>query len=308
METEFGVYIITNLINGKFYIGSSIHLSDRKNTHFRELEQGIHDNNHLQKAYNKYGKDNFTFKIIEYIECRENVIPREQYWIDYFLSATKRENLYNICLIAGSCAGVKRSEESKKLYSLAKMGDKNPMKRADVRAKKSASSKGYVTPEFVKEKIRVSNSGEKNHNFGKFGKESACYGSRRTKKVKNILSNMAKKRWQRPEYVSKRKEISLKKRIDMIGKRFERLTVIAFSGIKRIGKNNKLVLLYECRCDCGNICIVYGSKLRSGWTKSCGCLQKEMQKINGQKLNEYNMSQLKSQEIVYNRSESLPAL
>ena len=37
-------------------------------------------------------------------------------------------------------------------------------------------------------------------------------------------------------------------------------------------------LWYRCRCQCGNITHVRGSLLRSGNTKSCGCLQAEIQK------------------------------
>ena len=32
---------------------------------------------------------------------------------------------------------------------------------------------------------------------------------------------------------------------------------------------------WQCQCDCGNICEVKGSALRSGNTQSCGCLHKE---------------------------------
>lgn len=35
---------------------------------------------------------------------------------------------------------------------------------------------------------------------------------------------------------------------------------------------------YECLCDCGNNCVVDGGKLKSGHSKSCGCLRKENKK------------------------------
>jgi hypothetical protein len=55
----------------------------------------------------------------------------------------------------------------------------------------------------------------------------------------------------------------------MIGKRFGRLTVIESGGVS---KNRKL--LWICQCDCGNITKpIVGSNLRSGTTKSCGCLR-----------------------------------
>lgn len=55
------------------------------------------------------------------------------------------------------------------------------------------------------------------------------------------------------------------------GRRFGRLTVIERS--KTIIPKN---VLWVCKCDCGNILEVAGNSLRSGNTKSCGCLKLEM--------------------------------
>ena len=61
------------------------------------------------------------------------------------------------------------------------------------------------------------------------------------------------------------------RKIDMIGKRFGRLTVIEESS-KRVGKS----ITYICRCDCGNVTKpIQGANLRNGNTKSCGCLHEE---------------------------------
>lgn len=54
---------------------------------------------------------------------------------------------------------------------------------------------------------------------------------------------------------------------NMIGKRFGHWEVLELSG-KTDKRQNKY---YICRCDCGNIADVAGYKLRSGWSKSCGC-------------------------------------
>ena len=54
--------------------------------------------------------------------------------------------------------------------------------------------------------------------------------------------------------------------IDMLGKKFTRLTVIEHDHVD--DKNHHY---WKCRCDCGNVIVVDGSKLRSGDTKSCGC-------------------------------------
>jgi hypothetical protein len=51
-----------------------------------------------------------------------------------------------------------------------------------------------------------------------------------------------------------------------IGAVFVRLTVIRY-----LGSNPHKKALYECGCECGKTLIVIGSKLRSGWSRSCGC-------------------------------------
>ena len=60
-----GIYKITNLKNGKFYIGSSKDIERRWWEHTNELDKNIHINKKLQNAWNFYGKDNFKFEIIE---------------------------------------------------------------------------------------------------------------------------------------------------------------------------------------------------------------------------------------------------
>lgn len=60
-----------------------------------------------------------------------------------------------------------------------------------------------------------------------------------------------------------------------IGKRYGRLVVTRFVGIDRFSQS-----IFECKCDCGNIVKVKLTKLRSGSTRSCGCLQREIASEN----------------------------
>jgi hypothetical protein len=59
-------------------------------------------------------------------------------------------------------------------------------------------------------------------------------------------------------------------RIDMVGQRYGRLVVTAYHSTV----NNKKAY-WLCNCDCGQTTVVHGTKLRSGHTKSCGCLNRE---------------------------------
>lgn len=70
-----GIYKIVNKLNNKYYLGSSKNFHVRKLKHFNELRKGKHHNIYLQRAFNKYGEENFEFIILE--EC-ENTFEREQ--------------------------------------------------------------------------------------------------------------------------------------------------------------------------------------------------------------------------------------
>lgn len=56
-----------------------------------------------------------------------------------------------------------------------------------------------------------------------------------------------------------------------VGKRFGRLFVEELHSIDDRGRRKFL-----CQCDCGNKTVVNGSALKSGYTKSCGCLWREI--------------------------------
>ena len=65
--------------------------------------------------------------------------------------------------------------------------------------------------------------------------------------------------------------------IDLTGQRFGKLFVLE-RDFEYQKKNNYDKPYWKCVCDCGNIVIVNGKSLRSGATKSCGCLSKEQAK------------------------------
>lgn len=129
-----GVYQIQSVINSKRYVGSAVNLRRRKIIHFSLLKKQDHFNIHLKNHYNKYGKADLQFSILEYC-VKEKLIEREQYYID----TLKPE--FNILPTAGSWLGVKHSEETKR--------------------KMSKTQKGKIVSEETKRKIRESNIGKK---------------------------------------------------------------------------------------------------------------------------------------------------
>ncbi|WP_407891623.1 alcohol dehydrogenase [Lacticaseibacillus sp. N501-2] len=63
------------------------------------------------------------------------------------------------------------------------------------------------------------------------------------------------------------------KRLDLVGQKFGRLTVISYAGAATNGNAR-----WNCQCDCGNTAVVDGYRLRKGMTTSCGCYRREYMK------------------------------
>lgn len=144
-----GIYQIKNIINDKIYIGSAVNLYKRKIDHFSTLVKNTHHNNYLQKSYNKYGKDAFTFEVL--FTCpKKDLIRLEQYHINNYNPE------YNICRIAGSILGIKRSEETKLKMSKSQTGKKHS---EETKKKQSLVAKNRV---WTQEQINARLEGIKN--------------------------------------------------------------------------------------------------------------------------------------------------
>jgi len=89
-----GIYKIENIANGKVYIGQSINLYTRLLGHKSTLKTNKHFNRYLQRSWNKYGEDNFTFNILEKCDT-DDLNDREQYWIEKYNSCDRLKG-YNI--------------------------------------------------------------------------------------------------------------------------------------------------------------------------------------------------------------------
>lgn len=105
---ESGVYSITNTVNDKQYVGSSKFIDKRLREHRWRLKNDRRSNDHLQRTWNKYGKESFEFGILEKCE-KDRIVEREQHWID-ILGVV--ENGYNIRPYAG-CHGMSEATRQK---------------------------------------------------------------------------------------------------------------------------------------------------------------------------------------------------
>lgn len=71
-----GIYMITNKVNGKIYIGSSMNIRNRWRDHRNKERNTI-----IHHAIKKYGEDNFLIEVLE--KCgKDELINREQYYYD----------------------------------------------------------------------------------------------------------------------------------------------------------------------------------------------------------------------------------
>lgn len=124
---DYGIYAIKNNINNKLYIGSAFNdFNGRNRMHLSTLRRNIHHNKHLQRAWNKYGEDSFSFIILEKL-CIENIAyiyEIETAWIRFYDSTNPKKG-YNALSIGESRLGFKHTEESKRKISKANSGKNN---------------------------------------------------------------------------------------------------------------------------------------------------------------------------------------
>lgn len=130
-----GIYTIRNKTNGNRYVGSAVNIKRRRDQHKSALRKSTHENGHLQRVWNKYGEDDFEFRVLFYCDP-EMCIVFEQRAMDTL------DPEYNIAPVAGSCLGVTHTAESRKNMSLAHMGY---VVSEATKAKMSAAHKGKPT-------------------------------------------------------------------------------------------------------------------------------------------------------------------
>lgn len=118
-----GIYKILNIINTKVYIGSSTNLRYRISKHFNHLKKNHHNNDYLQRSFNKWGKDSFIFEILELCPIMK-LQEREQFYMEFYNACNKKSG-YNIKLKANNTGPLPLSVKNK--ISVSNTGSNNPM-------------------------------------------------------------------------------------------------------------------------------------------------------------------------------------
>lgn len=216
------IYKVVNKINGKIYVGQTAKgLNLRIGQHIRG-KGGI-----LSRALQKYGIQSFEIAIIDVCSSKKEMDEKEKYWIAMLRS--KAPHGYNLTDGGDGILGCRRSEETRKKQSEAAAGtknhnwgispseesnrkrslslkgklagDKNPSKRAEVRAKMSAAKKGRHAEGLKRYwETHLPPTGSRNPQYGiphvsKGKTYEEMYGPEKAAELKAIRSEFARTSW-----------------------------------------------------------------------------------------------------------------
>jgi group I intron endonuclease len=160
-----GVYKISNIVSGRYYIGYSTNINKRFTVHRSKLKQNCHDNIFLQRAYNLDGEDNFKYDIIHICDTEDEAKEIE---LTYLADLSIRNIIYNLNYNNGG-------------------GDlltNHPDKEA-IRAKILKSQN---------ETLSKMTSEERSKKYGKLGERNGMYGKTHTEEVRKKISEINKGR------------------------------------------------------------------------------------------------------------------
>lgn len=190
------VYKITNLVNGKIYIGK--HSTD-------DLDDGyMGSGKRLHQAYKKYGLENFNKEVIDYYNSEDELNQGEIYWIAKF-NSTDQNIGYN--LTYGGEGEIPTEEVRRKLSEAhrgKKLSEEHRRKIGEFWKGKPSRYKGKHHTEEYKMKMRELMKGVNHPMYGKHHTEEsrrkiseARKDTQRSEATKKKMSESAKSAWQK---------------------------------------------------------------------------------------------------------------
>ena len=143
-----GIYRILCIKNGRYYYGSSKNVDRRWSIHQSKLRRGVHDNSHMQNAYDKHGEQSFRYEFIKAVPNDKLFEVENEYLNEY----VGKRNCFNI---------------NKRAECPILWGEDNPSKRPEVRQKISEWHTGRKLSQETKSRISKSKKGKPNGWLGR---------------------------------------------------------------------------------------------------------------------------------------------
>jgi group I intron endonuclease len=148
------VYLISNNVNGKCYVGKSNNPTSRWRDHKFDAARA-RPRTLIGKALAKYGVDSFEFKVVSEYLSQESAFAAESQLITELCTLSSQHG-YN--LDSGGWGGTTKSTETREKIRVARLGTKL---RPESRAKLSAYLRGHTLSEEARAKISATKKGSK---------------------------------------------------------------------------------------------------------------------------------------------------
>jgi len=178
------------------------------------MRRGVHANRKIQRHFNKCGEDDLIISALEDVANKKDLVEREQFYLDTI------KPYFNIAPIAGSCLGVRHSDESKerRRHLKNKLGKKlSPEQKETVR---QGQLKRFQNP-LQREAASARMKGKVSINKGKkFTAERAALSSGENHGMHKLTDAQVleiRKLYQPPRFQQERREYSSRKLAKMFG-------------------------------------------------------------------------------------------
>lgn len=124
-KDKFYNYKITNLVNGKIYIGKCSNPKERWKSHLRMVAHGKQDDHnryqYIHRAINKHGVENFLYEIIDEFNTEQEALDSEVKYIALY-NSKDRDKGYNLTNGGDGASGYRFSDEQKTEMSRKRKG------------------------------------------------------------------------------------------------------------------------------------------------------------------------------------------
>jgi group I intron endonuclease len=288
------IYVITNSVTGKVYIGQhkGHNLKKYLQTKLSDAMKRRGGQSLLFNSMRKHPKEVWSIKpLIEGIETKEALDRWEKIYIALF-DTRNHEVGYNICRGGGGALGWAPSNETKAKISASNTGkhrerllslENQALRIAAWEQSLELHGGTFHTPDTL-EKLKVVRAlQDEPTRLKAFRNWESEHGD--VRRARAAATHKGTKHTMTPEGSLAISEAFKKSSAirwsthSIVGQVFERLTVES-----EAGRNKRGLIQWNCRCVCGNSTIATTTLLRTGHKKSCGCLARESSITNLQRI------------------------